>query len=569
MTRWRSILLLIAGIFFLGLIGVLNDLRSIAAARLITAGLNTGSVRITQVLPGTPAAVAGLHPGDVIDLRDQSATARALLVGVSLHPAPIALTIRRGSQVFHTVLITQHLPQPIFTFLGIAAQIWIFAFAILIAIKRAHVRESRLLVLLMLFGCGAIFLAANNFATPWLWVDLVGWVISRPLLALSVSFFIAFAASFGRRTPLRTTLHATAYAAAAACAILSVLSIIARVALIGPVVPALPLFVALMYALALLCGFAAIGASRGADRQRVAWVVLSLTPLFLLQVANAVAVTAAPSDVHLRSTLTNLTNICGLLWPIGLSYAALQRRVLDVGFALNRAAVFTVVSVIVVGIFVLVEWALGAWFANASHTTSIAVNIAVALILGLSIRFIHRRADQFVDRVLFRKRHEDERALRRLAHEAAFLTDRNSLVNRVVQEVEQHTAASTVTFLVPRGGRYASALGNGVADIDVDDPAMVALRAWREPLDLQTIQTTLSGEWAFPMVVRSQVVGALVCGQKRDGESYAPDEREALATLSQNVGVALHSLSESTETGIASLIEGQREILAELRRLRS
>ena len=44
--------------------------------------------------------------------------------------------------------------------------------------------------------------------------------------------------------------------------------------------------------------------------------------------------------------------------------------------------------------------------------------------------------------------------------------------------------------------------------------------------------------------------------------------REALATLSQSVGVALRSLSEAAENGIASLIEGQREILAELRRLR-
>ncbi len=525
------------------------------------------SIAISRVLTGTPAAAARLQPGDVIDLRDESVTARALLAGASLRPASIRLTVHRGPRTFHTVLITQHVRQPFSTFAGLAAQIWIFAFASLITVKRAHVRESRLLVLLMLFGCGAIFLAPNNFATPWPRLDVASWVISRPLLALSLSFFVAFTARFGRRTPLRTALNAMAFIAAGAYALLSAMTIMARIVLVGDIFPIYVLS-SLMYSLALACGFAAIGASRGGDRQRVAWVVLSLTPLFLLRVAYGIAVTVAPSDPQLRSALASLGNLSGLLWPIGLSYAALQRRVLDVGFALNRAAVFAVVSVIVVGFFILIEWAFGAWFANVSHTTSTAVNIAAALVLGISIRSIHRRADQFVDRVLFRKRHEDERALRRLAHEAAFVTNRDTLISRVVQEVEQHTGASTVTFLVPREDRYGSAFGVGGADVDADDPAMVALRAWREPLDLQTIHTTLSGEWAFPMIVRSRVVGALVCGQKRDGESYAPVEREALATLSQSVGVALHSLSEPAENWIVNLMEGQREILSELRRHR-
>ncbi len=51
-------------------------------------------------------------------------------------------------------------------------------------------------------------------------------------------------------------------------------------------------------------------------------------------------------------------NVASFLAPLGMSYALLNRRLLDLGFALNRAAVYTGVSIVVVGTFMLVEFAL-------------------------------------------------------------------------------------------------------------------------------------------------------------------------------------------------------------------
>lgn len=73
-------------------------------------------------------------------------------------------------------------------------------------------------------------------------------------------------------------------------------------------------------------------------------------------------------------------------------------------FVLNKVTVFAVVSALVVDVFILAEWAAGEWFANVSHTTSTIVGIAVALGLGLWMRYIHTYVDRFVDQVFFRKR---------------------------------------------------------------------------------------------------------------------------------------------------------------------
>ena len=53
----------------------------------------------------------------------------------------------------------------------------------------------------------------------------------------------------------------------------------------------------------------------------------------------------------------------------------------------------------------------------------------------------------------------------------------------------------------------------------------------------------LRGEFAFPMISRGALVGVLVCGAKHNGETYAPDESEALLALAHGVGTALDVLS--------------------------
>jgi len=68
---------------------------------------------------------------------------------------------------------------------------------------------------------------------------------------------------------------------------------------------------------------------------------------------------------------------------------------------------------------------------------------------------------------------------------------------------------------------------------------------------------------AFPMASRGRLLGALVCGPKRDGEAYAPDESEALAALAHGFGGALDVLEareQSSEATLADLVRSVREL---------
>jgi len=290
-----------------------------------------------------------------------------------------------------------------------------------------------------------------------------------------------------------------------------------------------------MMAAALLCALLAIQASRGAERRRCAWTLLPLAVL-LVPVVMLVRLHLLVTSAALNADLGAVNVALQFLAPVALAYAALSRRIIDIGFVLNQAAVFSGVSIIVVGLFVLGEWVLGNWFSQVSHMTNLEISAGLALALGFSVRAIHARVERVLDKVFFRKRHEDETAIRNFADEATDATDAVTLVRRTKETLETHTDAAFVTVVLDDGtGRYG--------EVSENDPAIVALHDRHTALDLATLSTQLEGDVAYPMIARGKLVGALVLGPRRSGESYAPDESHAIMQLAREVGAALHNLT--------------------------
>ena len=201
------------------------------------------------------------------------------------------------------------------------------------------------------------------------------------------------------------------------------------------------------------------------------------------------------------AALANAGNAALFLVPLGIGYAAVRRRLFDIGFILNRAAVFASISAIVIGCFMLLEWLLGNWFQQVSHATNVLVNVALVLLLGFSMRFIHAWVEGFVDRIFFRKRHEDEEALKRFAGEAPYVTDATILRQRIVEALERHAEASDVRVVLSDGnGRYG-----GVSE---NDPAIVSLRAWQKVLDLHGVRPNCPANSRFRW---SRAAGCSAC----------------------------------------------------------
>jgi hypothetical protein len=556
LSRWIFLLrgLTIAGMLFT-VYALLSNLvppgRAIFPANVIP-GSAPGTLLVTSVTRDG-AALSGLAGGDTIDFDRAGWVARSQLIE-AYNGTTIALPVERDGRRMTVLVRTgqrtsgQGLSGLSSLFLIFAGDLWMLAFAYFLSTRKPEDGDVRALCYVLLtYALGSCCL---NVVFPNPALNAIKWFFSSPLLALSPTIFALFALRF--ITPSRRVR-------AAQLIVWSLLIVTILVALvyvagifIGRPTPwdidgsSWGMFTNSLHYLAprsaaLLCGVWAIVASKGARRARIAWATASVASLYATTIITQAFVVLGLAQHEPGNIFISLGIF---LLPAGLTYAVLSRRIIDTGFILNYAVVFSAISLVLLGAFVLVEWMLSDWLTTASRTTNVLFSAGLALTLGVSMRFVHQRIDRIVDTVFFRKRHEDERAIRTFAEEAPYVTDRSTLLDRARSVLERHSDASSVEILIRDDcGRYG--------DVDENDAGIVRLRASRRPLDIHEVDSALRGDLAFPMVARGRLIGVVILGGRRSGEAFAPDEADAIAQLVRSTGTSLDVLASQREDGAA------------------
>lgn len=536
-SRWRTILLALAVVLILQeALTIYLTQTFFASSGVSVAGSVTPSQWRIAVYRDSTGYEAGLRDGDIVDASQLTPAQRFRLfsAGLNVNEPFVLPLVRNGSIVRISVSLKPYVISWDLWF-AIFAGFWAGACAIVLAIRKPESREVQWLVLWLVFMRLNLQMSPTNGPTPYPAFDLLYSVVGS-LAGIGWAFFSSYAASM-LEEPSRgvRVLGALSYLAAAAAVVVTAGGSLA--AWFGAGDPAATvLWVEFLWPVAWLltlsAGFAVLARIRGSARERLAWTLFGATIYAAILLVYNLSVIWP-----LNQFFTVPAGVLQIVSPAILTYAMLNRRLLDIGFALNRAVVFSAVSLVVVGMFVLVEWAFGAWFAEATHVQNAIASGALALVLGLSIRAIHHRLDIVLDSVFFRKRHENEQALLTFAHEAAYITDLQILVERTRRVIEEHAGAREVRVALFDGATYGG--------VNENDPAIVSMRANHRVVDLHTTHSALEGEWAYPMVSRGRLVGTLTIGGKVSGESYAPDESAAILRIAHAVASTVDLLARN------------------------
>ncbi|HEV3091727.1 MAG TPA: hypothetical protein VGX91_09870 [Candidatus Cybelea sp.] len=492
-------------------------------------------VATLTVEPGGDAFRSGLRTGDIVDIRGlQPAVRYRFATGLFVRHDRLTIPVlRHGRSLTFTFIAMTRTPITWDSWVAYAGNLWVILFATLIAWRRPQDREARVVALLLSTMIIGVTLDVDNWATRWSALDAGVSAVGGALLPTAYALFVTYVMLFANPpSRLRLNLARLAYASSALAALSWSLYIyVLWSGVIDPLGPfesdQLAVCASAAMLAGLVCGIASLASTRGLERTRLSWAMLSLGSYYAFDLAFTILPLIWPSLDN-----SPFVDVMNFALPLGLTYSVLSRRLLDIGFALNRATVFTIVSVIIVGLFMLAEWLMGTWLASQSHVTSLAVNAGLVVALGFSSRAIHHRVDHVVDVLFFRKRHEDEQAILEFAREAAFATDSAQLLSGAIAVLESRADAAFVTIALDDAhGCYAG--------VSKGDPAILALQARHRPVDLRETRSGFSGEYAYPMAVGGRLVGVLVLGPKRSGELYAPDESNAIAKLAVDVGAAL------------------------------
>jgi hypothetical protein len=455
--------------------------------------------------------------------------------------------VRRGTRQFQatTIVAPPALDDVVFAELVNAFRFAVLAIAFVVALRRPDAPDARALAtFLFAFGLGSFVIPA------WLPDPVLAAIapLRGPLILLGIGYATLFACVFPRpaergaravirraAVPVVLTLMAGSYA----IALLRNAGLASPAALSTAATVVQDATYALLACMVIAFAIGAITAS-GPDRRRVLWASGSVLAGFSGVIVFLVVLLVFNSVPEwLRFIQLTL-----ILTPLGLAYTILRHRTIDIGFVVSRAIVLTTVSFIIVGLFGVLERALGKIFIDASHVASRSVEIALGL--GFSLRSLHARIERIVDRIFFRRRQLALAELRAFATDVYFITDPDVAIDRTVRVVARCTdATNAALFLIADSvfGR-ASAVEPSAwpSEVGENDPLLVRMRATRKSEGMPDGGSGLDADIAFPMFVRGTLVGALVLAPKRTGETYDPEETALLTDLAQRLGLALDAL---------------------------
>jgi hypothetical protein len=232
----------------------------------------------------------------------------------------------------------------------------------------------------------------------------------------------------------------------------------------------------------------------------------------------------------------------------------LRHRLVDLNVLISRATVFTIVSLIIVALFVTIEWgaskvleqALGVTIEGASIPSQ-TLTLVLVIVLGLSARWIHRFVEGTLMRAFFRKRLRGLAEIEACAQEIDVATDVRAVVDVAIATVMRSVDIGGSAVYIFDNSAYVRVASSGDIDLpDVygfNDVPPLKLRRWRSHVELhEGSPDTLY----LPMLVRGDLLGFIACGAKIDRTAFLDDEIAALTQLAHHIGLAQATLAPGT-----------------------
>jgi hypothetical protein len=507
-----------------------------------------GANVIAVVDKHSPAYNAGVRTGDILGClsgRDNERLFDQYAPNLLYTPDPISLCALRGGVWRHISFVPKEMPPPglMYGSFAIAAlRLAVFITFLLIGCALVMARPSPMTWILWGYCCGNLpFAAAQGmllWMTPALYasVALAGTLITflaAPLLAIFTLLVPDDRIPAGwRGHGIRIMVAATGL-----YAIFLVFSILLPNVSLGPV----PGIVEECFtAITVLLVIARVATMQRHERARFGWAAFAI--MFGI-VCNVVRNEVA------NNTISIAGGVLTVFMPLCLMYAILRRHVIDVRFVISRGVVYGIITTIIVGIIGLVDWATSAYLSQVR--VALAIDAAVTIGLGIALHRGYRLIEYSVDFLLFRRKHEAEAYLRRLAR-TLLRADREETVDLALTHDPCEKLDLTMAALFRSGARYALASVAGWEAPDSiaferDHDLVRFLVTERTRLEIRDLRRHVSAEFiasgtlpavAIPIFRGEDLFAFALYGLHRDGTRLDPDELDALERLCETAAQA-------------------------------
>jgi hypothetical protein len=312
--------------------------------------------------------------------------------------------------------------------------------------------------------------------------------------------------------------------------------------------------------------------TKGSDRQRIIPVLLAFAFCVGCNVSfnvyNALYTNAVGNAINLI-----LLAVSMLVLVAAVAHGVIRHRVLDVSFVISRTLVYTILTSVIVGVFVLIDFISSKLLEHFQIT--IAIEALAALAFGIWLNALHNRIDRFVDRVLFRRRHLAEKRLDRGARALGHAESSGFIDESLVIEACDALALTSAAVFRRDGSEvFDRVLARGweeshLRSVTSEDHLVVNLLCDLQTLDLSEVR------WphedvprgiaqpliAIPLCVRHELLGFVLYGGHVGGEAIDPDEQRSLAHLADAAAAAYEHVHAKALIAEANELRSENTLL--------
>jgi signal transduction histidine kinase len=251
-----------------------------------------------------------------------------------------------------------------------------------------------------------------------------------------------------------------------------------------------------------------------------------------------------------------VASLYSLLISFFFALAIVKYRLLDIHFIIRGSILYSLLSGLVLVIYVLFIKNVCDMLAKKFETTSLLVESALVLILVFLLRPLERRVEEFIDRFFYRDRYLFRLKFFEFTRTLLGILDLSTLLQATVDFISQGLVLDKVGIWIFDGesDSYRIFSQKGLPaerEFSKENPFIAFLRKSLRAVELESIKNIrpLQSEIEEIAAARSSVViplqwgewmlGFLLVGGKQNGKNFAIMEIEALEALAPAMAMAI------------------------------
>ncbi len=291
--------------------------------------------------------------------------------------------------------------------------------------------------------------------------------------------------------------------------------------------------------------------SNAVQRQQTKWVVfgisIGLGGFLVLTTFTAFFPSFVPQGPLADLIIGTALYLFLLLFPLSIGVAILRSHLFDIDLIINRTLVYGILTVSIVGLYVLVVGYLGALFGTSGNLLISLVATGLIAALFQPLRAFLQRG---VNRLLYGQRDEPYAVITRLSQRLEVTLAPDAVLSAIVETVAQALKLPYVAILLKQEDPSYS-VGN--------DASASSKEVWgtsaEHSSDRKEVTFALAasaGELVgdpliLPLVYQAETVGQLHLASRTPGEALASADRRLLDELARQAGLAAHAVQLTSD----------------------